>query len=486
MKNLASLFTLLLLWQGILAQDTLTSFALKKAPDENALAFQEGEGVMLMFHERFQFKIQVLDEDLQAVDQYVVRKESPETYETKIRGSLNLAEKLLLFCQKPGSKKYVCLEIDKQAKSLRQTAFPLADQKGWQLLKAFPYQDQFYFIFLQKQSSQLQVYRTSDGEQVAMQRYTLPVENFHSLIQQENRLFIPLIHDEMDNYLPLNFFPFKLYCFGDQLSIGIDDPEAGKMTLYQLRSQSEEVISQTFSYPGFEAAQAAAHQGNSLLYKEHLFLASAYPHDLRLEVFASASGESLWEEAYQDTSQLYQDFYHNVLYRRQFGKVDSLTSLLPLLHQPLSLSVREDENQNLTLSVGVYPKMRESKQGARIVTTLMLNLITVPLAGTVIIPVPEMIGAFQAFSGISGAAYAMAFEQRGDIAHIDATFDISTPALSPKEVRRPPYRRVHAFMLEHEIGAKRYTAPCLFTWQGKTILGYARKKQYWLLDFSTE
>lgn len=454
--------------------------------------FDEEEPFLMAFKFESYLDLVFLDEELE-----FVRKLRTENFPEKYRGRqihsiMNSEKEVLVFLDAGylgNTYRTILYRFDKENGSYKNEevldlpfdTILMLENSPVRLIKVFQYEDRFYKIWVDAKSSLLHIfyYQLGEDRKVQFETLNIPQAGLGKLLRKRKVIPTPVISHPEDASVVSNAKQEKIYMFGDELVLTVENPETGHTEIIAINTESWDMSLEFYPIENYQL-EDELNQFNSYIYDDHLFQVHFSSQGLRLSKRSFASGEIVMEKFWEDSKSFYDDFH--LRRKRQYVSGRLQEEVNPNLWRQFerSLAVHiQTEGEYERLVIGAHRYMKQSDRD-------VLNTVAIVTAVALEMGAGAWFGAnpnalVNPFDPINLVLDALYYYSEGRIFQGDTYFNSETFAISPLNIQIGKWDRIMKQVNEQER-KRNYRSVSLFEYNDKVYFGYWRKKKYHLVE----
>lgn len=293
MHMLRYLLSLLLL--GSLAllqaqQNPLLEIETQLGRNTKAYSFTDEQGVTLLFQERGQARIFLLDRNMQLRQSYTL-SDLPQNPNLHPLGFTNQADALHFFYLDLRSGEYQAYSVSKQDGSADSYRVDLRERRAHLHAGAFTYQGTLHIVRMPRNSNVVRVCKFEDGGQFETEEITLKRTDFAEKVDYQ----LSTIHPDSTIELAHTWQAGKMYQYGPYLYLTLD--EADQTYVVEVDLPGGRQSERSFASPKL-GDNPNHYKTNSLLWQDLLIQFATSEDSLKVQIRDLRSGGIMSQYAY--------------------------------------------------------------------------------------------------------------------------------------------------------------------------------------------
>ncbi|MDW3647918.1 MAG: hypothetical protein R8P61_12700 [Bacteroidia bacterium] len=456
--------------------------------------FEEEEPFLLAFQFESHLDFLFLDQEMD-LKRKVQSEDLPSRYWGREIQSIMNSEKEVLVFLDAGTRKNSYRSLlyrfnkdtgsykDEEVLDLPEEIIAMLEKEKVKLLKVFQYGDRFYKIWVDVKRSQLHIFYYELGENriAQFESLNIPQAGLGKLLGKRKVIPTPVITHPEDASVISNAKQEKIYAFGEELLLTIENFETGHTEIIAINTESWDLTVEFYPIANYQPEDEVK-QFNSYIYGGHLFQVYANSEGLTLTKRSFDNGELIIERSWDDRSSFYEDFQFRR--KRQFVSGRMNENEDPKLWRQFERSlavVIQEEGDYERLIIGSHRYMKQKDRD--VVNTLgAIASVAAETGAGVWIGGNGAANVFiDPFTPINMVIDAVYYFSEGRIFQGDTYFNSETFAVAPEGVETGKWDRILKRVNDEEM-ENNVRSISLFEFNQKVYYGYWRKKKYYLLE----
>lgn len=449
------------------------------------------EALILVYQYKYSLEIIFLDEDLQ-----FVRKISPKftpnpIAELKVESVMNHDDHVYVFLNEGSfnsSLEGKMLQINKANGSFRYLSLSLQSpltkdlsKSKVKLLKVFQFQDRFYKLWIDVKSSELYVYHYELGNHtVGLKQFQLSQDNIGKRLGRRQVIPTPLITDYHDASLVSNAKLEKIYMFPDEMIISLENQETGATELIVINTQTWEKVDEVYPVPAYLASQEEQ-LFNSFIFDGFLYQIVNNQEGLTLSKVDFETKETVAQQTWRSQESFEEDFSFRRM-RKNIGSqlvIGEDVNVWKHLDQSLAVVLYPEGDQDRVM-IGAHLYTDQTTRDVLAAVSIAASVASFASGYSTLWGGSGLTVSINPYESINYAVDAMLYFGDGRMFQADALFDHAS--MEPLAEVNEAYKWDKIMELvdakEQEVNMR---SMCLFQYREDVVLGYWRKKQYFLI-----
>ncbi|MEL6843029.1 MAG: hypothetical protein AAFP02_07420, partial [Bacteroidota bacterium] len=268
----------------------LTEIETELGQQAQAFSFQDAEGVTLLFQERGQARIFLLDPNMKLRQSFVLNN-LPQRSNLRPLGFTNRTDALHFYYLDLETGVYEAFSVSKQDGRSEQYRLNLRERRAHLHAGAFTYQGTLHIVRMPKGSNVIRLCKFEDGGDFDTREIVLQREDFAQKVDYQ----LTTIHPDSTIELAHTWQNAKMYQYGPYLYLSLD--EAGRTYLAEIDLTSGRQSERSLAAPSL-GPDPLHYKANSLLWQDILIQFATSEDSLKIQLRDLRSGAVMSQYAY--------------------------------------------------------------------------------------------------------------------------------------------------------------------------------------------